>query len=300
MNKQLLLESIKHFASTAEIPDALIPYFNQHGRWVGDCRNWTKPIYRIASSAMRQAVLPGTRRAATNARGEPVLLTSFHWKKRRDLEIPWFEVGGSIKVRSLEAIIATNLRSVGGYVHSCTDAEARFPKLVGVGGDFDFRGTLRLHVPLLANVGGSVMALNCDLSNLETVGNRFAGYWNGPLHLPGLRSVGGSFVVGGGGSVIAPSLERVGSDLILPHKTVFVAKKLVAVGGSLDARSATTLRVAALRTVGETLDTSAALDFYRPYFEDLASWSPHPDAERYWDAKNAVTRCMRGIRPISI
>lgn len=301
MKEQLILDSIDHFSRTAEIQEVLIPYFNQGGRWVGDCRNWTRPTYRIASALMRHAVLPERRRSAVNAQGEPILLTSFHWKKRRDVVIPWFEVRGSIKIRSLEAISAPNLRTVGGYFYSCTDAEVGLPNLLRVGGDFDCQGTLKLQVPKLTEVGGSLMAIECDLPNLETVGNRLWGYWTTPLLVPKLRSVGGSFEIEGAGSVIAPALEWVCFDLSLSHiTTVFSANKLVEVGGSLDARSARIFHAAALKSVGDHLSTESAPDFYRPDFDASLFWEMHPDARARWELREAVRKQMKDLPPMCI
>jgi len=301
MKEHLILESIDHYARTREIQDALVPYFKQSGRWVGDCRNWTKSTYKLASSIMHQAFLPEIRRTTKNDLGERILLTSLVWKKRRDLEIPWYEVRGAIKIKSLEAISAPNLRIVGGYFYSCTDANVSLPNLVCVGGDFDFQGTLNLHVPKLTSVGGSLMAVECDFPCLETVGNRLWGYWSGPLHLPMLRSVGGSFEIEGAGSVIAPALEWVCFDLNLSYiTTVFSANRLVEVGGSLDARSARTFHAASLKSVGDNLNTEAAQDFYRPDFDDELFWEMHPDAKARWEMREAVRIQMRDLPPMCI
>jgi hypothetical protein len=301
MTEKTILTFIDHFARTGEIQDALVPYFKQGGRWVGDCSNWTKSTYKTASSIMHSAVLPEGRRTAVNDHGEAILLTSFHWKKRRDVEIRWFEVRGSIRIRSLESVSAPNLKTVDGYFYSCTDANVSLPNLVSVGGDFDFQGTLRLHVPKLTSVGGSLMVIECDLPCLETVGNRLWGYWNGTLYVPKLRSVGGSFEIEGAESVIAPSLEWVCFDLSLSFVTTeFRANNLVEVGGSLDARSARIFHAASLKFVGDNLNTEAAPDFYRPDFDDSLFWEMHPDAKFRWQMREAVRKRMRDLPPICI
>lgn len=301
MTEQTIITFIDHFARTGEIKDALVPFFRQTGHWVGDCRNWTKSTYRLASSIMHSAVLPEWRRTAVNSQGEPILLTSFHWKKRRDVEIRWHEVRGSIRIKSLEAVSAPNLKTVDGYFYSCTDANVSLPNLVSVGGDFDFQGTLNLHVPKLTSVGGSLMVIECELPNLETVGNRLWGFWSGPLHVPMLRTVGGSFEIEGAESLIAPALEWVCFDLSLSYITTeFSANRLVEVGGSLDARSARIFHAAALKSVGDNLNTESAPDFYRPDFDDLLFWEMHPDAKARWQMREAVTKEMRDLPSIYI
>ncbi len=250
---------------------------------------------------MHQAFLPEIRRTTKTDLGERILLTSLVWKKRRDLEIPWYEVRGAIKIKSLEAVSAPNLRIVGGYFYSCTDANVSLPRLVSVGGDFDFQGTQKLHVPNLASVGGSLMAIECDLPSLETVGNRLWGYWTGTLRVPKLRSVGGSFEIEGAESVIAPELKWVCFDLNLSYiTTVFSANRLVEVGGSLDARSARIFHAASLESVGDNLNTEAAPDFYRPDFDDLLFWEMHPEARARWEMREAVRKRMRDLPPMSI
>ena len=254
----------------------------------------------MASSAMHQAFLPEMRRTALNANGDSVLLTSFVWKKRRDVELPWYEVRGSINIRSLETVFAPNLRTVGGYLYSFTDSEVRLPNLQLVGGDCDFQGTLQLHAPNLIEVGGSLLVNDCELPNLTIVGNRFSGYWVEELHLPNLRNVGGSMEIEGATCVIAPVLTWVCYDLILCYTTIFCASMLTEVGGSLDARSATIFRAVSLESVGDTLDTSSAADFYKPQFEDLALWAAHPGAERHWKMREAVRKQMRDLPQMCI
>ncbi len=301
MNEQIIIDSIEHFARTGEIQDTLVPYFQQSGRWFGDCRNWSKPTYRMASSIMHQAVLPEWRRTMENDRGESILLTSFTWKKRRDVELPWHKVSGSIKIRSLEWIYAPHLKTVGGYFYSPTDSRVCLPNLQRVGGDFDFQGTQMLHVPALTEVGGSLMVVECDLPNLEIVGNRFSGFWSGYLHLPHLLQVGGSLEIEGPERFSAPSLRWVCYDLCLSHfTTVFCANKLEEVGGSLNAGSAKIFHAAKLRHVGDTLNSESAADYYRPEFENLALWEVHPDARRRWQMRMAVRNIMRDLPPMDI
>ena len=295
------LAAIHHYARTGEIQDVLVPFFRQTGRWVGDSRHWSKSTSRLGSSIMHEAVLPEKRRSSVNALGEPVLLTSFVWQKRRDVEIHWFEIRGSLKIKSLEAISAENLRSVGGDCYSCTDGEVNFPNLQRVGRDFDLQSTVRLHAPCLIEVGKSLMANHFDMPYLEIVGNRFSGYWSGDLYLPKLRQVGGSLDIAGPEKIVAASLRWVCYDLLLSHTTkVFCANVLEEVGGSLDARFAKIIRAPALRSVGDSLYTESAPDFYRPEFEDLAFGGMHPDAERRWRLRGAISAMMRDMPTIDI
>jgi len=66
----------------------------------------------------------------------------------------------------------------------------------------------------------------------------------------------------------------------------------VEVGGSIHAGSATIFRAASLQHVGDAIYTNSAPDFYRPEFEDLAYCEMHPDAERLWKMRAAVSALM--------
>jgi len=301
MTEQTIINSIEHFERTGEIQDVIVPFFRQDGKWVGDRRNWSNSTYKMASSILHRSVLPEGRRTAVNAQGDPILLTSFHWKKRRDVEIPWFEVRGSIRIRSLEAFSAKYRRTVGGYIYSCADKHVIFPNLLHVGGDFEHRGTHKIHVPNLTEVGGSLLVSKCDLPNLKIVGKRFSGYWTGTLNLPNLRLVGGSMEIKKAAIVIAPELQWVFQDLYLSDNTaVFCANKLVEVGGSIEAGSVIIFRAASLAHVYDTIDTGSAMDFYRPHFEDSVDWNMHPDAKRRWQIREAVRQQMRDLPQIFI
>ena len=245
---------------------------------------------------MHSAILPESRRTDVTDDGEQMLLTSYHWRKRQDVEILWFEVRGAIIIKSLERISAPNLRSVGGDCYSCSDDEVCFPILQRVGGDFDFQGTVRMQAPSLIEVGGSLMGNQFDMPNLECVGNRLSGFWGEDMYLPKLRQVGGSFDIAGPGRLLAPVLECVNGDIILSYTTTeFRANRLVEVGGALDARFARIFHAAALQYVGDELNTESAPDFYLPDLEDLPQWSMHPDAERRWRLRGAVCALMRSM-----
>ncbi len=56
ITEEIALAAINHYARIGEIRSVLVPFFRQTGRWVGDCRNWTKSTYRMASSIMHGAV----------------------------------------------------------------------------------------------------------------------------------------------------------------------------------------------------------------------------------------------------
>jgi hypothetical protein len=145
------------------------------------------------------------------------------------------------------------------------------------------------------------MTNECDLPNLESIGNRFSGYWSGDLYLPKLRQVGGSLEIAGPTSIIAPVLKWVCYDIILSYGTnVFSANMLEEVGGSIHAQYARVFQAAALRAVGDSLNTEEAPDFYHPDFEDLALWEMHPDAERRWRLRGAVRAQMRDMPTMEI
>ena len=301
ITESMINKSIDHYTRTAEIQDELIAFFTQNGRWCGDRRNWRKSFSKRAAYLMHHAVLPPCRRTAWNDKGEPILLTSFHWRRRRPVAIPWFEVCGDIKIKSLDSITAMNLSSVAGYFYSSTDSDVCLPNLKWVGGDFDLHETLKLHVPVLTYVGGSLMICEPDLPSLETVGKRFWVCWASELRFPNLRYVGGSLEVEGAASVFLPVLEWVGFSLTLCHlTTVFSAPRLEAVGASLHAGSARIFHAARLKSVGDALFTESAMDYYQPDFDGSLHWEMHPDARSRWKMRELARLLTRAQAPIEI
>ena len=250
---------------------------------------------------MAQAHLPRSRRTALNDQGEPILLTSFFWRRRRPVTIPWFEVRGAISIRGIGAITATNLHSVAGYIFSRTTSTVDLPNLKSVGGDLDLRATLKLHVPALTEVGGSLMVSEPNLPCLETIGKRLWGYWGGCLRLPNLRHVGGSFEVEGAASVFLPVLQWVGFDLKVSYlTTVFSAPRLEAVGATLAASSAKVIHAAKLESVGDALYTESAMNYYQPDFDGSLHWEMHPDARARWQMRERVRQALKALPPIEI
>ena len=292
--ESVIVKSINHYSRTGEIHDTLVPYFTQRGRWFGNRRNWRKSMSKRAAILMAMAFLTTSRRTALNTLGEPILLTSFSWRRRCPVTIPWCEVRGSVSIKSLESITAANLRSISGDFYSSTDAEVYLPNLKSVGGDFDLHETLKLYAPVLAEVGGSLMVCEPNLPRLEAVGKRLWVCWTSELCLPHLRHVGGGLEVEGAAGVFVPVLEWVGFSLTLSYlTTVFSAPMLESVGASLNAGSARVFHAARLKSVGDALNTGSAMDYYQPEFEGFLDWERHPDARARWQLREMVRQLMR-------
>ena len=250
---------------------------------------------------MAKAFLHSSRRTALNTQGEPILLTSFYWRRRGPVTILWSEVRGAVTIKSFESITAKNLRSVWGYFYSSTEEEVNLHNLKYVGGDFDIR-SLQLRVRNLAVVGGSLMVCEPDLPNLESIGKRFWVSWASELRVPNLRYVAGSLEVEGAESVFLPALQWVGFDLKVCYlTTVFSAPMLEAVGGTLEARSAKVFHAARLESVGDALYTESAMDYYQPDFDDGSlHWEMHPDARTRWLLRERVRHALGAQHPLDI
>jgi hypothetical protein len=300
--ERIIVQAIDHYTRTGEIQDTLVPYFTQNGRWFGNRRNWRKSMSKRAAILMANAFLHSSRRTALNTRGEPILLTSFRWRRRRSVTIPWYEVRGAVSIKSLESITAPNLRAVSGDFYSCTDEEVNLPNLTSIGGDLDMHETLNLHAPVLAEVGGGLFVAEPDLPRLNSVGKRLWVCWGSDLRLPCLRHVGGSFEVEGADRVFLPALQWVGFDLKVCYlTTVFSAPMLEAVGGTLEARSAKVFHAARLESVGDALFTESAMAYYRPDFDDGSlHWEMHPDARTRWQMREKVSHALGAQPPLDI
>ena len=286
-------KAIHHYSTTGVILDILIPYYTQQGRWCGDRRNWRSSFSKKAALIMSKSILPSCRRIRI-CECESILLTSFHWRRKRLAIIPWAEVRGSIVIRSLESITARYLRSVSGDFYSRSISDVFLPRLTSVGGDMDLHETVKLYAPALAEVHGSLMVCDPNLPLLQSVGKRFWVPWSSNLHLPTLRFVGGDFDVAGSNSVIVPSLQWVGFSILLCYLTrIFSAPMLREVGGSLYASKAKVIHAAKLESVGDTLYTQSAIDYYKPVFARVFHWEMHPDAEYRWKMREAVRLANR-------
>lgn len=300
MKQYEILKATKHYAHTGEILEWLIPFFDQHGRWVGDSRSWKRRTIKAAAIRMSQALLPAARRTCRQRAGL-CLLTSYVSCEQTPVMIPWCEVAGSIRVSKYVSITAPNLRAVGGHFVTQTRSLVRLPNLRTVGGGLSVLSTSELHAPRLQHVGGDLLVCGFELPALQTVGKRLWMRWTFEATAPQLRSVGGSLDVHVASCFDAPNLRFVGGHFNMSRLTRKVCVPLLeTVGGRFQAKVAEVIVAFRLNHVGGSIDTSSAAKFYRPDLECNVSWDIHPGAKKSWEIRHAIKRALRNQPTLEI
>ncbi|MCP5543861.1 MAG: hypothetical protein H7A49_08135 [Akkermansiaceae bacterium] len=293
MNELEILKLTKRYALTGEIPDDLISFFSQDGRWLGDRRSWRRSTYVIALKRMRHAVLPAARRTARCRSGQR-LLTSLVLRNRRPVVIPYCEVAGSIHVSADVTISAPHLRSVGRHFNTSTTALVDLPQLLRVGGDFHARASCELNARRLQRVDGDMGITGYDFPVLQVVGGRLSIGWGCRIQTPHLRSVGGTLQACAVSSFEAPLLQTVGGDLITASLTLVVAVPVLeSIGGSLLVDWTEVIVAPRLTRVGGSIHSSHADRFIGGKIMIGGEWKAHPRALLQWRANEAAKEALR-------
>ncbi|MDP3850706.1 MAG: hypothetical protein Q8Q59_09400 [Luteolibacter sp.] len=294
MNHIELIHHINHYARTGIIDDALIPSYDQTGRWQGDSIPLIKSAQRAALSSIRKSLLPVSRRT-TRSRSGTILRTSFVWRRENPVTITYCEIRGDVTIFENASVHATGLRHVGGrfIANNCT--RLYLPHLTSVSGSFEAMHGYSLKVPRLLYVGGDLIVVGHVPPRIETVGGRFGVYWLFDVEAPRLRSVGGAFVAPKAEMVAMPVLEKIGGGFLLSNMARRVqAPRLTFVGGDFLADAVRNLRAPRLRVVGGNLDTRSAIDYYHPDVRVAGEWTPHPDACVNWQRRESARQALKG------
>jgi hypothetical protein len=290
-----IYSAIAQFARSKKIPDELIRYFDQDGRWVGDRQNWRRSTVAKAKAGMRDAMLPSRRRTSRKRDGLH-LLTSFDWTQSTPIQINYSAIAGSVLVCDSKKVNlrAPNLRTIGGDLLTCSDGNMHLPWLSEVGGDLDCRSTFELHAPRLKHVRGNLTVFQLTLPVLESVGKTLRIFWLHDSIAPRLQRVGRSLIGNTGSSFEAPELRTVGRNLTLRRIDDTISLPLLKeIGRSFRASRATIIRANQLKRVGKNIDSSAAEDFFRASLVVGGTWNAHPTAIRDWNLRQAAKRALR-------
>lgn len=288
-----ILEHIKKYLATGKISDSLVPYYNQHGNWIGTpglllCAKRHAPFDRITSS-----YLPLSRRTYRDRSGT-ILRTSYVSIGDDSVLIKYSGINGSLVVQGNSKIHAPSLRHIGGGVIISTNQRVYLPNLKTVGRCFEVLQTFGLHVPRLIHVGGMARILGCIPPRLTTVGKSLAVHWCISAESESLRLVGGSLTLDNAEAVNLAELEFIGGSFIVSHfASVINTPKLQGIGGDFLAKSVPDLRTPALRLVGGNMDTSSAKLFYRPRIKVCGTWIKCPGDLEYWKRREATMRLFK-------
>ena len=292
MKLKELLTNIQKYASTGIIDDALIPCYDQNGRWRGGG-------IRMASkhpsfNKICESILPEPRRTRASPLG-PVLLTSVYWRSNNPLTLCPCEIKGSLVVSRDVPVHAANLRHIGGSFTSETSHRIYLPQLTTVGGGVHAMKGFKLMAPRLREVGGYLLVVGQIPPRIETVGGRLGAYLTFDFQANHLRHVGGALVATKAESVVAPLLESVGGGFLLHNLARRIhTPSLRFVGGDFFAETVTDMRAHRLRFVGGDLDTRSAVGYYHPELRVAGEWRACPGAREDWTKRLAARIAIRG------
>ena len=294
MQQHELLKHIRKYHSSGVIHDALIPLFDQDGRWRGDQIRQLTDELRPSLEGMRKAFLRSSRRTR-KCRSGTVLRTSFYRQGAEPVRMTYCGIAGSLIITGNAIIHAANLRDVRGHVISDTNERIYLPNLRTVGGRFELVRSFHIKAPRLRHVGGNVMLAGSVPPSLESVGGRLGVSWSFAFHAPKLKHVGGCLVPHKCTQLIVPLLESVGGGLLLSHAaTKIEAPRLRSVGGDFLAGMVGEIRARLLRSVSGDMDTSNAKGFYHPDIRVGGNWKCSPEAVAIWQRREAARLAMRG------
>lgn len=288
-----LRDLTQQFVRKRVIDDALVPYFDQRGKWIGDRIAWPYHVWFSGKLAMQGAWLEHSRRVR-RCRAGTVLRTSYVWTTRSPLMIRFAEVEGSLLMSSNTCLDAPHLRRLGGHLSTATKDRIHLPVLTDVGGNFDAPASADVDASQLARVGGRVRVYRRAPPGLVTVMGDYQIRWSYDIEAPHLVHVGGSIHPHKCTSIRAPKLECVGADLLTGITTSMLHLPcLRTVGGDWLAGAVREIHAPLLRSVGGTLDTRSASEYYHSSIRCGTQWHCHPDAKHSWLLREAIKNALR-------
>lgn len=294
MTKIELHHHIQQYSKTRKIDDALLPCFDQNGRWQGESACKADPALYSALKKLNKAVLPVSRRTIRSRFGT-VLRTSLHWSGDNPLTLTYCAIEGSLTVIGNASVHAANLRHIGGSFFGHTGHRIYLPQLTTVAGSFEVGKGFLLTANRLRDVGGDLVVVGRIPPRIRSVGGRLGAYWVFDLRADQLLRIGGALVAPKAEVVVVPKLESIGGGLLLGHRARRLhAPLLRSVGGDLLAASVTDMRAPRLRDIGGDMDTRAALGYYHPHVRVGGDWTICPTALADWTRREAARRAIRG------
>lgn len=294
MNQHKILNHTENYRATGIIDDALIKYFNQDGRWIGDKVGWEYSTYVTALSRMKRAYLPFGRRTSRSRAGTR-LLTSFVWREPTSVYLPYLEIVGSVFVPARAVIRAPSLRSVGIHFVTHSNHAITLPSLIRVDGNFETIQSCNLDAPSLRSVGGDCRVLSQSPPSLEEVGGGYSVRWASCFSAAQLEVVGGTLDLHQSNHVDLPKLRFIGRSLVASDQAKIIRMPaLENVGGDLFASGAEIISARSLRSVGGRIDSTSAKDFWRPNIACRGEWFMYPNDIMRWEQRKRVRIFLKG------
>lgn len=296
MKQREIVRHIKAYAQTGIIHDALIPYYDQHGKWQGDSILCHQPASESLLAIIRKSHLPESKRA-TRSRGGPILLTSWCVRNKQESRLHYAEIRGSLIAHRSWSLQAIALRSIGGHFHGPTNHRICLPNLIHVGGNFEAAEGFSLYAPRLRTVGGRLKVAGSIPPMLESVSGSLSAFWCFQFEALKLKHVGGALIPHKAESVDAPVLESIGGGFLLGETAKRIKTPMLqSIGDDFYAGSVEFIRAHRLRSVGGDMDTRSDPKFYHPALRVTGDWVCNPDAIHYWVLRAQALDALRGRR----
>lgn len=292
MKEYEILKHTEKYKTTGDIDDALIPYFDQNGKWVGDRYGWRHYIWVTAKMRMRNAFLPISRRTRRTRAGT-ILLTSFIWKKSSSVLITYCGIESNVIIRSNREIRAPNLRFIGGGFTTCSNKIMYLPYLSQVDGSYLVPYSYKVQASRLRHVGGDVRIYGNELPALKHVGGDYRPRWAFDFEALKLVYVGGSLIPHKCTTMIAPRLENVGRDLCITQPVSILDLSNLKTVGRHFLTTASEIKAPTLSIVSGSLVTNNAEDFYNPCMQVGGTCRLHPLAEEKAKLRIAARHAIR-------
>jgi len=146
------ISAIEKFNSSGEIDQAILPGFDQTGKWVGV---WQNPYTKAFEEKLRDYTLPEHRRISINGKGETVLNTSYiETTGSNSIKLSFAHIKGIINLPKTKEFFAPNLQSVGGSVLLGHCKKCDISRLKIVLGPLHLGSLLEVTLPQLHTIQG--------------------------------------------------------------------------------------------------------------------------------------------------
>jgi hypothetical protein len=291
--KKEILSLIEHYATTGNIGQPLVRYYNQHGRWQGNTLPWQLKMPKHLELLMEKSRLPADRRVSYGPNGE-ILHTSYTSRSKVAVRIPYIKIHGSLTIDTDVPISAPHLQHVACHLVSSSSAQIDLPNLESIDGDCILIHSDDLNAPSLKKVGGNLLISGNLPPALITVEGRLGLYGTQPYNAPNLKIIGESFIVLRAKNHITPFLKNIGGDFLFGGFTSKInAPRLTNIGGDFLAFNAKDIEMFGLRNVGGNINTSKANHYYHPDIKLGGTWTIAPDALENWVRRKRALEWLR-------
>ena len=237
--------ALKVFKSTGEIQDALLVFFDQHGKWF----NQLYSSFDHSSGNLPKQVVPRNRLVKTTEDGRKILLSSFRSNSKKPIEMDYHYVMGVI-----EALDTTEFRA---------------PNLISVDGGMSIEAEV-IYVPSLEKVNGMLVAgtvTNFDVPNLRRIDGTLNLGEAQVINAPKLETVVDDLEAPSAINLYAPCLKRVGAMNLMDARILCLQSLKKA--DRIDAECAIVFFAPELEIVADGLTVVNALDFHAPRLQKV-------------------------------